>query len=426
MTTYSQVNQIPALFPAVAFCNLNPYENRVARNEIESSLVQKNLSINNYNSAIKYMDDSMNQIKSSMQYKSRSNTLNSSIQNYGFLLENMLISCRFQGVACSHDDFSSFNDYDYGNCYRFNHNASSLKLTQKPGQDNGLRLELFVGIPDVNQRFVLKSGVRVIIHNQSITPFPDEDGIDVSAGKQTNIAIGRVFVNRLPDPFSDCIDNLDLNHNKNLALQYIEIMSNLSNSKYNQKYCLKLCLQQYVISKCNCYDLSLPFSNHLNSSINGCYESHDTDCSHIKEIEFFNSNEIGDCYKKCPIECETMSFSTKITTADYPSLWYYNILRRNDKFFINNTNYPTLARLPYEQLKLSILMINVYYEDGLYTRISEAPELTIELLISFVGGNLGLFLGISLLSLIEIVEVFLNFIILSLKNIISKSMIKYT
>ena len=52
-----------------------------------------------------------------------------------------------------------------------------------------------------------KSGFRVIVHNQSVIPFPDEDGIDVAVGLQTNVAISRTFYNRLPDPYSKCIDS---------------------------------------------------------------------------------------------------------------------------------------------------------------------------------------------------------------------------
>lgn len=48
----------------------------------------------------------------------------------------------------------------------------------------------------------------MIVHNQSVIPFPDEDGIDVAVGLQTNVAISRTFYNRLSDPYSNCIKDL--------------------------------------------------------------------------------------------------------------------------------------------------------------------------------------------------------------------------
>lgn len=49
-------------------------------------------------------------------------------------------------------------------------------------------------------------------------------------------------------------------------------------------------------------------------------------------------------------------------------------------------------------------MVNVYYDDMFYIMVSEAPDVTLDQLIALVGGNLGLFLGISLMTLVETIE----------------------
>jgi hypothetical protein len=99
----------------------------------------------------------------------------------GFQLNRMLISCKFQGMLCSPADFTMYHNYYYGNCYRFNGGVDSdnkkveIKKSTKPGWRFGLQLELFTG---KNGILSLKSGFRILVHNQSDTvAFPEEDGI---------------------------------------------------------------------------------------------------------------------------------------------------------------------------------------------------------------------------------------------------------
>lgn len=388
ITTYSLVNEAPTIFPAVVICNLNPYDGNMSKLAIQESLKAKNITPDPEDSAIHYIDNATNQFKSVFEYRAIQSKFN--LYDNGFFLHQMLISCKFQGNGCGQNDFEYFHDYDYGNCYRFNGNRNSsgqtrsLKVSRKAGQDNGLRLELFVGHTEQQQQYIYKSGMRVVIHNQSVIPFPDDDGIDVSTGKQTNIAVSRTFINRLSSPFSDCIDKLDREvSTKNPILKQMYKTGDVY--QYNQKYCLKICLQNFMINHCGCYDFSLPSIN--SSNHRGCFSTNDIECLEEHEIEFYNGDEIDGCYKHCPLECNTVMYSTKSTTADYPSEWYFNILMNNSKF-----NEVYNDEKTFQKMKQTILMIKVYYDEMFYTKIVEMPELTFEILIAFIGGNFGFFL----------------------------------
>jgi hypothetical protein len=54
----------------------------------------------------------------------------------------------------------------------------------------------------------------------------------------------------------------------------------------------------------------------------------------------------------------------------------------------------------------------VYYDDLKYTLITQQPKLELFGLISNIGGSLGLFLGFTFISLLEIFEVLAEFIYL--------------
>jgi hypothetical protein len=58
----------------------------------------------------------------------------------------------------------------------------------------------------------------------------------------------------------------------------------------------------------------------------------------------------------------------------------------------------------------SIAKVNVFYNDVSYTAYVENPSLTGDVLLGNIGGVLGLFIGISIMSLMEVFELFIEFI----------------
>ena len=338
-----------------------------------------------------------------------------------------LIFKRYQGKPCDIDDFEKYHDYQYGNCFRFNGNSSNIRKSKKIGWKNGLRLELFVGEPDRQQQYTYKAGVRIIIHNQSDITLSEENGIDVSVGHQTNIGITRTITKRKPYPYSFCIDNhrSSKNLNKNSYLKLL-IEKYPQMTKYNQNFCIQTCIQEFLIKKCNCFDLSLPIPlNITNSDPNGCESLDDLKCIESEESLFYES-EINTCYNNCPNECEQIFYETKISNAKYPTKWYTSILKNSTRFryrilyqLINS--YDDNESVTFLDLQQTILMVNVFYDNMNYNLIEEHSEISIETLLAFIGGNLGLFLGISVLSLIEILEIIFYIIyFLTIKNGIFK------
>ena len=61
-----------------------------------------------------------------------------------------------------------------------------------------------------------------------------------------------------------------------------------------------------------------------------------------------------------------------------------------------------------ETAKQSVVRLLVYYDSLSYSQIDEAPQIDLVALIANIGGNLGLFLGVSLFSLCEIITTILE------------------
>ena len=70
----------------------------------------------------------------------------------------------------------------------------------------------------------------------------------------------------------------------------------------------------------------------------------------------------------------------------------------------------------------SIAYVNVFYSSLSYTSTTETPQVNFVSLLASIGGNLGLFLGVSVFSLCEIVEVVIEiYFILKAKKHVSQA-----
>ena len=110
-----------------------------------------------YDSLLEYTDALNDQFKAQLEQMAIVNSTD--LSDYGFSLEEMLISCYFRGRKCSSKDFYYYHDFNFGSCYRFNggprdknqntshhvYVSSAIKKMSKTGWRNGLRLELYAG-----------------------------------------------------------------------------------------------------------------------------------------------------------------------------------------------------------------------------------------------------------------------------------------
>ena len=67
----------------------------------------------------------------------------------------------------------------------------------------------------------------------------------------------------------------------------------------------------------------------------------------------------------------------------------------------------------------------VYYDSQRFIQYKEAPSMTGYNLLSNIGGTLGLFLGMSLLSFVEIIETILQLLINKIDNFFQRDHIVY-
>ncbi|RNA37541.1 FMRFamide-activated amiloride-sensitive sodium channel isoform X1 [Brachionus plicatilis] len=455
VVSYKIVSDSPSPFPGVTICNLNPFdvgtdeytgtylENALINNSINPSI---HLSLND--TAILKVDEIRSILKA--HATADKNLTSDDLKKKGFTIDTMLISCFYNNEECSLEKFHWFRDNDFGNCYTFNdlfdgnnQRIDSLK-TSKSGPENGLKMEIFVGVAGIQDVFSIKKGIKVVIHERGVRPILKYDGIEISPGVAANIAVSRTNFSKQPLPFSSCRrdpDNLlstDSDYHK----------YTLSISRYYQKLCYEICLQyEQIVPNCQCADPSIPI---VDSNLTICSNARSLKCAKEQKDSFDSSKNIDEvCGRFCPDSCDQMIYSTSVTQTNYPTDYYATVLSGQSNLI--SRFYPPVSFIPSDSsltqqttteaskiviqfdtttansspssstestleppqisdLVSSVAMISIFYDELRYTFIQESPALNFETLLGLMGGQFGLFMGASFLSFAEILEMVINLV----------------
>jgi len=318
-------------------------------------------------------------------------------RDHGLPLANITLCQINYDTDCQdnpHNYFESFNDTYYGQCLRFNSgknlNRDSIGLIKGfyGSSNDGLWLNFKLNSAD---RF---GKLLIIIHNSSIPPLnmANED-IKISPGRTNFITVHRTFSEKLGEPYNNCLkDPEEFQKNKTL----IQHLTN-SGRSYSQKQCFDLCfnLKYFETNQCDCtyepwdqvfaqcYARAKKFSTLYN-------------CSEKFRTKFSENSFEQKCSEYCPLECDSIEYSLSTYTLDYPTTG--SISERDySKHF--SSQFET-----YEEVEKSFYSLVIFYKDLKYTYIKEEPYMVLADLISNIGGILGVFIGYSIISFMEIIE----------------------
>lgn len=299
-----------------------------------------------------------------------------------------------------------------------------------------LNMELFTGLtetqsPTMNIDETSSSGVVLFIHDDPrLIITSDEQGIQLRPGYHSHIIISKKVVKTLDEPYNYCVNNIDSMippmQMKDRTL--FDLTFNLTGF-YSQKYCFQLCYQKTIVKNCGCYDRNVIKYKNYENNLESCGqkfsdnetnylddEDYSLSCPYLIKESFYASDYVQKCSFMCPKECVKTSFKPVLSQSKYPSYFYMNVLLNNyrlNEIFIRNINEPSNEK----RIKESIVSFSIKIDFDYFIEIEEVPDKTIFGLISELGENLGLFLGLSILSCFEIVDLLLKILILIFKKL---------
>lgn len=404
ISTTERYNSIQ--FPTITFCNRNPYKLNIdnglvrkfkaARNKTLTTVRDKNSSRFDRMFIIDYVNKYTIE---SLNFTERERKLIS------YNIDDMLISASFNNLALSKNEFVEVNTNSYGTCYKFNsgRNVSGHKLDLKsstnPGKKNALKLELYLGDSYLSNDLVKSIGAVVFVHNSSIVPLMEIEGVSLPAGFESDIVIDQDFYMKLGTPHSNCIQDVRSPDSFDSFLYKVTVKLL---GKYRQKHCLQFCYQKSLIEQCKCFDINTPIYAY-NESI-PCNLEEAKSCAFNALNNFYDLNANHSCFEDCPLECESIYYNLVTYQSVFPSPFYADYLIKYDR-----PAYRSVRNLTsFAQIKRSVLALNIYFSDISYSYTFEVPMKTIEQLIADIGGLMGICIGTSLLGFVEIIELILD------------------
>lgn len=302
---------------------------------------------------------------------------------------------------------------------------SSILFSGSGMLDRNEEIRVLPGLHESASPVSASEGVRVVIHPPKTQPFPFTEGYDVPPGFSASFGIKPRKNIRIGSPHGNCTEQNPFDPEQT--------------QNYRSISCQKMCLQNHIIKQCNCMDLSLPkvpnrnvkscrtmdfFSDScmMNASqkclqnLLDLYEK--AQCAR-KTREYVTSNgqlkENCECFPPCSEVLYDVSYSlSKWPTAGYEGDAVYLDVFYIGNFtarFINTEKYNTVKDYflsnndsHREERMKDFARLNVYIADSNVIKTEESPDYSTNQLVSDIGGQLGLWVGISIITLTEFLE----------------------
>ena len=218
----------------------------------------------------------------------------------------------------------------------------------------------------------------------------DRPPILLTPKRSIKVTISRHFYRQAEWPYSTCGVLEDNSLAVELHDRYIFDQVLATNASYTQKTCLSFCTQLMIVRRCGCKSNQIGFNL---TEYNYCSITDELGCAKTVANSLSDINE--ECLPKCPLECFKMKF--ELSFLENPWDVSQSILYWFPFYFRYFMTHEILAD---NSIKLQIL-----YNDLAYVEMVEEPKMSSKDLLAAIGGHLHLFLGMSFLSFIELLEI---------------------
>ena len=249
-----------------------------------------------------------------------------------------------------------------------------------------------------------------MINDPEVRPHVRAQSFAVGAGLNTFVSIRMNQISRKGGKYGNCTKTWPdwLNFNSEFKKKW---------PKYDRETCLFYCLQNEMALQCSCTDsYETDFSDNddiNNSSLSYC-DPVDQTQSRCRQRVYNNYRNNQLSCSKCPQGCDTTLFSQRESNSPWPTTAFAPFFAskmiksrssRVQDFIGRVINQPNISHKHLaENFRQNFARLEVFYETMNFEKMSESPAYQMVNLISDFGGNIGLWLGWSVLAVFEVVQ----------------------
>ncbi|EMP24930.1 Amiloride-sensitive cation channel 5 [Chelonia mydas] len=376
-------------FPAVTFCNLNRFQaHAVANLSIVFFLWSIVAGVLRAFTIDKFSQELTDFLQGHQNFSIKEFT-----RNNGFYLNNStLLECDFFGQPCYPEDFEHVFT-EYGNCFTFNHmDLPARRRVSLSGRGLSLLFDIkqaqFTDDPTFG---FLDAGIIYVVHSPKEPPRFDGLGLSTPVGMHAHAAISQQKTVIQEYPWGECNPNIKLQHHK----------------IYSTYGCLQECKARHIQDKCGCLPFLLP-----------------------DNVELMGLCTVGTHNSTCPVPCEETDYPTTVTYSSFvneKALKFLSTKLKRSPEYVRQwgvecgvgekrikTKSPTsqvsALTIGVKVMRENLVYIDIKYHNLNYKMTRQQKARSVSELLADIGGQLGLFCGASMITVIEIVEyVFTNF-----------------
>ena len=297
-------------------------------------------------------------------------------------------------ISCTVNDnnercrFEFYSNADYVNCYRVRIGGEDKQTQFK------LHLVLYAGIPP---EILLDQNIGFLVFVDKPYDMPTQSpSLSVTPGLAAHIALRRTAYHAYPWPYSECtvLDDNSLVVDLTDRSLFDKVVNTYA--RYSRRACLLVCSQVVTVERCGCNSLYIDYQeagfDECDYALECVYEATQVNST----WDFFKDV----CWPRCPLECSQTRIDWTSSYYQYP-LDYFAPYASKFNFSRNIPNGSDMAQYVYD----NVVELTVTYDAGsFYPSYEEEPTMNGEELLGVIGGHLHLFLGMSLMSFVEIGE----------------------
>ncbi|CAH6791466.1 Asic1 [Phodopus roborovskii] len=212
-----------------------------------------------------------------------------------------------------------------------------------------------------------EAGIKVQIHSQDEPPFIDQLGFGVAPGFQTFVSCQEQRLIYLPSPWGTC--------------NAVTMDSDFFDS-YSITACRIDCETRYLVENCNCRMVHMP------GDAPYCTPEQYKECAD-PALDFLVEKDQEYCV--CEMPCNLTRYGKELSMVKIPS-------KASAKYLAKKFNKSE------QYIGENILVLDIFFEVLNYETIEQKKAYEIAGLLGDIGGQMGLFIGASILTVLELFD----------------------
>lgn len=247
----------------------------------------------------------------------------------------------------------------------------------------GLTLYFDTDPTDIPYRIFQSDGFKVVLHHPDLHPLPLSSGFLIGGKTTVEVEISKNVKQGLPPPFNAfgsgaCVDT-ETESFENPLKRF---------KTYSKELCEAECFVDFVVHECGgCRHFFHPG----NESI--CPIKHLAECYREAEVKYYSGNTsqksvpvASTC--NCLMPCRQEFYSARVSSAAYKQTEYFKQIQAKANI----------------QIYKSMTYVHFFYSDPVVTTMKQVAIYSTEGLLGNIGGQIGLFMGFSLVTVAEMLE----------------------